>query len=109
MRITLPFQARWRPAVLSGEKTTTVRTKRVGSVGDTFEVEGVELTLVAVEMLPLARARDAVWRDEGMASPEEFERVWAENHPQRGFRGEDAVWVHRFERAGTSVGATGRS
>lgn len=98
MRITLPFQPRWRPAVLAGTKSTTVRTKRHGLVGDEFEVEGVAFVLVAVDMMPLAAARDTVWREEGMTSREEFERVWSENHPTRGFRAEDAVWLHRFRR-----------
>lgn len=98
MRIHLPFQPQWRAAVLAGTKTTTVRTKRYGAPGDTFEVDGAELTLVEVETMPLAKARDAVWREEGMSSPEEFECVWTQNHPTRGFRGEDNVWVHRFIR-----------
>lgn len=95
----LPFQPRWRPLVLEGAKTTTVRTRRHGAPGDAFEVDGVRFVLVAVEAMPLARARDLVWREEGMASPDEFERVWAENHPSRGFRAGDQVWVHRFRRA----------
>jgi len=96
MRIALPLQARWRPKVLDGTKTTTVRTKRYGAPGDTFEVEGALFALVAVEAMSLGEARERVWREEGMGSPEEFERVWAENHPARGFRPADAVWVHRF-------------
>lgn len=95
-RVDLPFQPRWRPAVLDGSKTTTVRTRRYGAAGDTFELEGVAFTLTRVEAMPLGRARDAVWREEGMASPEEFERVWAENHPAHGFRPGDSVWVHHF-------------
>lgn len=55
--------------------------------------------MVAVDAMPLGRARDAVWREEGMASPDEFERAWIENHPTRGFRPADTVWVHRFRRA----------
>jgi Phytanoyl-CoA dioxygenase (PhyH) len=102
-RITLPFQPSWRPAVLSGAKTTTVRTRRYGAPGDAFEVEGVPFRLEAVEAMPLARARDLLWREEGMASPAEFERVWAQNHPSRGFRGADAVWAHRFAHAGFLV------
>lgn len=98
--VRLPFQPQWRAAVLSGAKTTTVRTKRHGAAGDEFELEGERFLLVAVEESPLSRARDEVWREEGMASPEEFERVWTENHPTRGFRASDSVWVHRFERAG---------
>lgn len=85
--------------VMSGAKTTTVRTKRFGAPGDTFEVEGTAFRLTRVEAMPLAKARDLVWREEGMSSPEEFARVWAENHPTRGFREADTVWLHWFERA----------
>lgn len=85
--------------MLDGRKTTTVRTKRYGAPGDEFEVDGARFRLLAVHMMTLAAARDAVWHEEGMKTPEEFTRVWNENHPLRGFRGEDAVWVHRFGRA----------
>ena len=98
--IVLPFQPQWRALVLSGAKTTTVRTRRYGAPGDTFEVEGTHFVLDAVEAMPLVRARDTVWREEGMPSPQEFERVWAQNHPTRGFRESDTVWVHRFRRVG---------
>jgi hypothetical protein len=98
-RVGLPFQPRWRPAVLAGTKTTTVRTRRFGSVGDAFDVEGVAFVLMRVEAMPLAEARDLVWREEGMASPAEFEATWRENHPTRGFRGSDTMWVHAFARA----------
>lgn len=97
--VALPFQAEWRASVLDGRKTTTVRTRRFGAPGEAFEVDGARFVLTAVEAMPLARARDEVWREEGMASLEEFERVWARNHPARGFRGADSVWVHRFRRA----------
>lgn len=96
--VALPFQARWRPAILAGAKTTTIRTKRHGEAGDEFEVEGARFRLLEVRGLPLSKARDLAWRDEGMASPQELEAVWAENHPTRGFRGEDHVWLHRFAR-----------
>ena len=99
MRITLPFHPQWRAAVLAGSKTTTVRTRRYGAPGDTFALDVRAFTLTAVDMMPLAAARDTVWREEGMSSPEEFERTWAQNHPARGFRASDAVWVHRFARA----------
>lgn len=96
--VRLPFQPRWRPLVLVGAKTTTVRTSRYGEPGDEFELEGARFRLVAVEARSLAWAREHVWRDEGMASPEEFERAWVENHPTRGWRPTDSVWVHRFAR-----------
>ena len=94
----LPFQPRWRPLVLSGAKTTTVRASRFGAAGDEFEVEGVRFRLVEVVEASLAEARDRWWREEGMAGPGEFEAVWRENHPTRGFRPGDAVWLHRFGR-----------
>lgn len=96
--VRLPFQERWRPHVASGAKTTTVRTRRYGAEGDTFDLEGARFFLTRVEQMPLSRARDLVWREEGMASPEEFEAVWRENHPSRGFQASDAVWVHWFRR-----------
>lgn len=95
--VPLLFQQRWRPAVLAGTKTTTVRSKRHGAVGDEFEVEGVRFRLVEVRATTLGDARES-WRDEGMTSPDEFEAVWAANHPTRGFRPSDSVWLHRFER-----------
>lgn len=95
--IDLPFQERWRAAVIAGTKTTTVRTRRYGAAGDTFEVEGVTFRLLAVDDMPLAAAREG-WHDEGFDSAEAFERAWVENHPTRGFRADDTVWVHRFVR-----------
>lgn len=98
MRVRLPFQPAWRGKVLDGSKTTTVRTKRYGGAGDDFEVEGVAFRLERAEAMALHEARDRFWREEGMISPEEFERVWTENHPTRGLRGDDQVWVHVFSR-----------
>lgn len=100
LRVTFPFQPRWRPLVLSGEKTTTVRTRRLAAAGDEFELEGHAFRLVGVEPMALRDACARHWRDEGMASPEEFERTWVENHPVRGWRPADTVWLHRFERVG---------
>lgn len=97
-RIRLPFQPEWRARVLSGAKTTTVRTRRYGEPGDEFELDGALLRLVRVTPMPLRAARDLHFREEGVASAREFEEVWRANHPTRGFRGEDQVWVHSFER-----------
>ena len=99
MLVHLPFQPDWRAAVVSGAKTSTVRTRRFGSAGDAFELEGARFTLLAVDAMVLDAARDTLWREEGMASPQEFERVWIQNHPTRGYRGADQVWAHRFAKA----------
>ena len=98
MRVEIPFQPAWRARVIGGTKTTTVRTRRYGKTGDEFEVEGVPFVLIEVLSASLAQARDSVWREEGVDSPEDFERVWRENHPTRGFRPQDSVWIHRFAR-----------
>lgn len=98
-RVRLPFRPEWRASVLSGEKTTTVRTSRYGAPGDEFDVDGVRFKLVAVEPMPLDAARDACWRSEGFASPDAFEAEWARGHPTRGFRPADSVWVHTFRQA----------
>ena len=102
-RVRLPFVPEWRPLVLSGEKTTTVRTRRYGTAGDSFEVEGVEFVLEAVDAMPLSRARELFWRSEGFASPAAFEEHWAKAHPTRGYRAADTVWVHRFRAARPDV------
>lgn len=99
VRVSLPFQPRWRPAVLDGSKCSTVRSKRHGSAGDDFVVEGVTFRLLRVEHMALDEARRRHWRDEGMASEKEFVETWVANHPTRGYRGEEGVWVHLFERA----------
>lgn len=96
--VDLPFQPRWRPLVLDGTKTTTIRSKRYGSPNDEFLVDGTRFRLTHVDAMPLARARDLAWRDEGMTSPAQFEATWIENHPKRGFVPTDQVWVHRFRR-----------
>lgn len=96
--VRLPFMPEWRAPVLAGTKTTTCRTRRYGVAGDEFEVEGILFRLVEVTQRPLSRARDRWWREEGFESAEAFERAWTTNHPTRGFRVDDQVWVHRFER-----------
>ena len=96
--ISLTFQPQWRAAVLAGTKTTTVRTRRCGAVGDAFVVEGARFELAGVDAMTLAAARDACWASEGYASADEFERGWIANHPTRGWRAGDQVWVHRFRR-----------
>lgn len=82
--------------MLSGTKTTTVRTKRHGSPGDDFVVEGRTFRIEGVKLMPLHEACEKYWREEGMSSAEDFIETWRQNHPTRGFRPADAVWVHRF-------------
>ncbi len=99
MHVRLPFQAQWVPRILDGSKTTTCRTKRFGGAGDTFDVDDVVFRLTEVTQMPLTRARDTLFEQEGFASPEAFQSEWEKNHPTRGFDPGTQVWVHRFTPA----------
>lgn len=96
--VKLPFLPEWRPLVLTGEKTTTIRTRRFGETGDTFTVDGERFELTRVESMSLAAARDRYHREEGFASPEAFEENWRRLHPTRGYQPAHSVWVHHFRR-----------
>ena len=100
MEISIPFQERWRDAILDGSKSATTRTKRCGSAGDTFGAFGAEFELVSVEKLPLQEVSETLYREEGCGSPQEFRKTWAKLHPRRGFVSHQSVYVHRFRRKG---------
>lgn len=96
----LPFTPRMEAAVKAGTKTATSRTKRYGKAGDVVVTrEGQRLLLIEVERVLLSTVRDHYWRDEGCESPEDFERVWGDIHPLRGYDGSQKVYLHRFVHA----------
>lgn len=75
----------------------TARSKRYGKPGDILEGPGVLLRLLEVGPMPLAHVAEGHWVEEGCESPEEFQRIWEELHPRRGYRPTDLVYAHRFE------------
>jgi hypothetical protein len=97
---TLPFRSFFVYKIIEGKKTCTARTRRYGAVGDVLDTVGGPIQLTEVVRKPLATVRDDYWRQEGLASPEDFERTWAALHPRRGFDPEQLVWLHRFVRVG---------
>ena len=96
MRISIPFQERWRDAILEGSKSSTARTKRYGSPGDTFESFGAEFELVSVEKMTLEDISESLYEEEGCGSPAEFRALWAKLHPRKGFVPDQVIYVHRF-------------
>lgn len=93
----LPFLPQFRASVRDGRKTATSRTSRYGDAGDVLQGPGVLLRLTSVERVTLQQVQQQHWREEGVASPEEFEEVWRKIHPGRGWDPAQKVWLHFFE------------
>lgn len=96
MRIDIPFCPEMRRAVLEGRKTCTSRRRMYGSPGDVFPVEGRWFMLRAVEVHTLAYVKDQLFRQEGFVNPEDFERIWNDLHPRKGYIPSEVVHVHHF-------------
>jgi len=95
--IEIPFRADMAKAILEGRKSCTSRTKQYGEPGDTFQVQGMRLQLLRIEQHVLAYVSSYLYGAEGTNSPQEFEELWAEIHPRRGFIEDEAVFTHFFE------------
>ena len=102
MKIEIPFN-KWSLERLYDErKCATTRNKKYGVVGDWFEVvfkdrdESRKYQLIEVTKTKLRSVRDFAWQDEGASCPEEFEKVWIEIHPRKGFELDKEVWYHHF-------------
>ena len=94
---TLPFKERFRHPILAGRKVCTARTKRYGEPGDVLRTSfGFYVLLEKVCQHTLRDVRDNFWAFEGLASPGEFEAIWKEIHPGRGFDAGQTVWLHTF-------------
>jgi hypothetical protein len=97
VKVKIPFLYRFKEPMLSGVKTCTSRTRKMGDPGDTFDAWDVEFQINKVWRTGLAVVR-TMWKREGVESPEEFEIVWRQIHERRGYRPEDLVYVHEFSR-----------
>ena len=94
--IDIPFRPDMVQAILDGKKSCTSRTKQFGKPGDTFTVQGKRLQLLRIEQHILAYVARYLYGAEGCRSPQEFEELWADIHPRRGFVEDEAVFVHYF-------------
>jgi len=95
MKIRIPFNE-WSKKRLVHAKIATSRYKRYGKKGDTFSVGDYDYRIDFVVKLPLWFITYYLYRTEGAESPEEFQKVWANIHPKKGWLPEDEVWYHCF-------------
>ena len=93
--IEIPFNE-WSRKRLGITKFGTTRNKKYGETGDLFIVDGYEYQLIHVIKLPLIFVRNVLYGMEGASCPEEFEKVWIEIHPRKGFEIDKKVWYHHF-------------
>lgn len=95
--IKIPMNEWSKERLLTGQKICTSRTKIYGKAGDDIDGGTNDLyKLKNIMHLPLWFVRDFLWFLEGAKSPEEFEKIWIEIHPRKGFDGEQKVYVHFF-------------
>jgi hypothetical protein len=100
MEIEMPFTGWARLQLEKGKKRCTSRRYQLGEVGDTFTVDGVVYRITSIEYLPLFQVRDQLFREEGVDSPEQFERVFHSQHQFWEWKEDERVYVHFFERVG---------
>lgn len=102
MLINIPFTDDMALAVIEGRKSCTTRTKRYGRVGDVFRVEHEArfetLILTQIEQYPLWLVAVKYYDKEGFSSQEYFQEKWRQLHHRRGYRPNDIVWTHFFEK-----------
>lgn len=95
--IEIPMNAWSKERLLTGQKTCTARNKIYGEVGNEIDGGTEDLyRLKNIMYIPLWFVRDFLWFQEGAKSPEEYEKVWIDIHPRKGFIGEQKVYVHFF-------------
>lgn len=82
----IPFNKWSMEKIKQGRKCCTSRIKK-------YEVEGV----THIERMDLQTVKNSYWKQEGADSPEEFEEIWRQIHPRRGFIGSDKIYVHWFD------------
>jgi len=97
-RIIIPFSSCFQSAMLDGRKTLTTRYRPYGQVADCFTVFGATFVLESISSAYLHRVVKLAYDKEGFISPDEFINFWISLHPQRGYRPNDRVYVHRFFR-----------
>jgi hypothetical protein len=96
--LIIPFNERFKEAMLSGKKIKTSRNKKYGTVGETFKIFGGTFEITAIEKKTLQEIAEKHYVEEGCQSPEEFKNIWIKLHPIKGFEGEQEVFVHSFVR-----------
>ena len=91
-----PIQPDFEGAMIAGQKSSTTRTHWCGDVGDTFDVFGHRFAITRRERWCLESVARDLWREEGVASPAAFKRIWTFLHPGRGWQPDYLGYVHHF-------------
>lgn len=102
MKVVIRFRPMFQSALLTDIKIYTSRTRRMGKVGDVFEAFGQWFRILEVRRERLGYIAQHLWMQEGCTNSRQFAQIWAEIHPGSGFRPEDSVWLHKFERIALS-------
>lgn len=98
MEIKIPFNV-WSIGKLNADfKNATSRYKKYGSKGDIFYVDGNKYIILLVVKLPLWMIANYLYNTEGCNSPNQFINIWETIHPQKGFKKDDEVWYHLFDK-----------
>jgi hypothetical protein len=91
------FDPRDRPKIANGEKTSVIRSRKLGDPGDILAFQDSYLRIISVEHLPYIEALNH-WASEGYCSRAEMRHRFkqrfhgAEPVADRGF------YIHHFER-----------
>jgi len=95
--VHIPFLPRFQEPLLSGRKTCTTRTSRLGLPGDEFVAFGAWFRIRSVEKVELGDVANILYEQEGVSSPNDFITIWLELH--RSYIPTTQVWwLHRFEK-----------
>ena len=76
MRIKIPFNDRFIMPMVSGNKIMTTRSKRYGTIGDTFWVKGIRYKIKGVCKRELGEITTKWYKEEGFKTPKEFRDFW---------------------------------
>jgi hypothetical protein len=69
----------------------------MADAGDTFDIFGTRFVVKSVNKEQLRTISYYFWQEEGCSSQEEFERIWVDIHPRRGYQPDDWVYFHLFK------------
>lgn len=92
--IVISMDERWIPDIERGDKVATTRTKRKGSVGDTFVLNGRRYVLTRILPQPLWAATGLYYGSEGFRSADEFRDALVSYYPD--IDDSTEVYIHFF-------------
>ena len=98
--ISIPFDKKLIPPLLSGTKTVTSRSKPYGTAGDQFVVEGKRFELTNIVRMPLGVVYDRLWEPSGAEDGFDFIKIYNRLHPGKPYDPFREVYVHFFKEVG---------